>query len=88
MLIHNHDYDLNTAGSSIRNLVCTLKLPEATWMNVLLGRPADIDHMLSRQYTLKQGGEAVQKLKLVELIRSHSRAWLRQQVKTALQHCL
>ncbi|PIL35153.1 hypothetical protein GSI_02942 [Ganoderma sinense ZZ0214-1] len=66
-LLRNHEKDLKFAKASLRNLVGVPEFPEAEWTNVLLGKPVNLNHVLSGQYTLEQDEKHVEKFGLVEL---------------------
>ncbi|PIL27245.1 hypothetical protein GSI_10389 [Ganoderma sinense ZZ0214-1] len=66
MLCH-YTIDIRFARSNLLNSVGVPEFPEAEWGNVLRGKPVDLNHVFSRQYTLGQDEKHVEKLGPVEL---------------------
>ncbi|KAI1783138.1 hypothetical protein LXA43DRAFT_1047830 [Ganoderma leucocontextum] len=65
--LRNYEADIKSAKADLRNSVTVPEFPDAEWTNVLLGKPVDLNHVFSGQYTLEQDEKHVQKFGLVEL---------------------
>nr|VWP00840.1 Argininosuccinate lyase (ASAL) (EC (Arginosuccinase) [Ganoderma boninense] len=66
-LLRSYAVDVRFAKSNLINSVGAPEFPDAEWGNVLRGKPVDLNHVFSGQYTLGQDEKHVEKLGPVEL---------------------